>query len=730
MDMNEKRFEQERLETVKKRLLARLEAVEKQLTGRKKDVLSARREMGKEAPMAIRSFDDVITLAGYGSAVKSVEDSYLKLSKEREFLRKLVNSAYFARIDFAEDGGVPEKIYIGIGSFYDKDTFEFYVYDWRSPIASMFYEFDAGEAWYECAEGIIRGELQLKRQFRVYDGKMEYMYDSDAAVNDEILGKMLEANVEAKLKVIINSIQREQNAVIRSSGSKNLLVFGAAGSGKTSVGLHRLAYLLFQQNQLLLAKNILIISNNYVFNAYIAQILPELGEADVPRAVFNDIVSDFVPLNFKMYDFYEQAEYFLQNPGRNARRLAVQLKYSREFLAYMEQFLGEFQFKPGDITYDGEVICSGAELAHDLNVVNQHLSFKSKVARMLVYAEGKINDYFIMNEEVIRAGIKQKRVEIWKSTDIETQMPNYKDVWEQTRAQAKGQLTKSCGVSALKLYKQILTSYVRKDEFLADGLGDEIYRYTAENINAGHLFFEDWLVLLCVKCMIGEIPAASHIKHVLVDEAQDYAILQHYILKNMFNQAKFTLLGDLNQGILPVLGMSGEGAFMELYGEQNTAIMWLTKSYRSTKQINQLAAKFIDSDTSYFNREGCEPTLIIAEGFAEAIVELVMNKLPQSTNLTCILTKTAAQADMLYGQLKTQLNLNIIDNTEESLEKGLCIAPAVLCKGLEFDAVIIADFEPCDDRLHYLLCTRALHSLFIIAPKQRELFWRNKLGGN
>jgi len=722
MGSNEKQQEQERLNAVKERVSVRLEELQKKLTGRKKDVIAARREMYEDAPTQIHSFDDEITLAQYAQVVQRTEGSYFKLEKEAQLLEKLLNSAYFARIDFAENSVGLEKIYIGIGSFYNKDTFEFYVYDWRSPIASMFYEFDAGEAHYECADGTIRGEIRLKRQFRISDGQIEYVYDSDAAVNDEILGKMLSANVEAKLKVIINSIQREQNAVIRSSGNNNLLVFGAAGSGKTSVGLHRLAYLLFQQGQALSAKNILVISNNYVFNAYIARILPELGEADVPRAVFSDIVSKYAPQGFTVHDFYEQAEYFLRNPGQSTRHAAVGLKYSADFLAYMNSFFAGFKFKPSDITYNGEVVCSGAELAQDLNVTNKHLPFKSRLARLFVYAEGKINDYFTMNKDAINTDINQKRAELWQSTDVETHMPNYQELWEQTLARAKSQLNRSCRLSALKLYKQILVSYAQGK----DG-GNAICRYTAENINAKHLFYEDWLALLCVKCFTGEISVAGNIKHVLIDEAQDCSVLQHYILRHMFGQARFTLLGDLNQGILPMLGISNESAFMEMYGVQNATIMRLTKSYRSTKQINQLAAKFIENEVTYFNREGSAPTLIIAEDFAQAAINLIHNQLPAGTNLACILTKTAAATDQLYERLKPHLNISKIDNTNENLEKGVCIAPAVLCKGLEFDTVIIADFEPCDDKLYYLLCTRALHNLFIVAPKARESFWRKLL---
>ena len=734
MDSRDREFEVKRLGTVREKLNERLEIVEKLLQSKRGEVISTRKDAFDNMPNSVRSFDDVVSLAAVETAVKAVEGTYATAAKEAALLRKLMNSAYFARIDFKERNEETEQVYIGVGSFFDAETYEFYVYDWRSPIASMFYEFDEGEAEYTCVDGIIRGELLLKRQFRISGGEIRYAYDSGANVNDEILGSILAQNVEAKLKTIISSIQREQNAIIRSGAKGNLVVLGAAGSGKTSVGLHRLAYLLFQQGQAFSAKNVLIISKNHVFNGYIAQVLPELGEADVPRVVFEDIIKDFSPGGFELYDYYEQAEYFLQE-AEGIRRKSVEAKYSDGFLTFIDKFFEAFVFEPKDIMLEGfehngdvfepAVLISGAELAFDLNETNKGLGFKSRLKRMFVYASGKISDYFAMNKEEIDKRINAMRRASWLSSDTETPMPTFHDLLEQTQARARAKLVKDSGLRSVQLYKRVLREYLQ-----GVAHGEEIYEYTTENLNAGHLYFEDRLALMCVKLKVEEIPTAPHIKHVLIDEAQDYNVLQHHILKSLFSNAKFTVLGDLNQGVLPMLSMREEAALLDFYGGKNAEFMPLTKSYRSSRQINKLAATFIESEadreTEYFEREGSEPRLVAADTLTAAVAREILEALPADVNLICFLTKTAEKALEVYERLRTELSIFLVDNTAEVPASGVCIAPVMLSKGLEFDAVVIVD-EQMEDRLCYLMCTRALHHLVVVVSKDREGYWRGRM---
>jgi len=265
-----------------------------ELTG-EKSVLSmnARAEKERfwdECPHGIHDFDDVIQLNLQNNIIDTVEDLYAENEKKAARLEKMSLSPYFGRIDIMEEGNSDvEKIYIGAGSLSDKNH-RLWICDWRAPICSIFYDCDLGTGSYEAQGKCYRVELLLKRQIKVSNGELIYFYDTDSSVRDDVLAKVLSENTSAKLKVIIASIQKEQNAVIRNANAKNLLIYGPAGSGKTSVGLHRLAYLLYHQRERLKTKSVVVLSGNAIFDSYIANILPDLGEDSVSRYIWEQLV--------------------------------------------------------------------------------------------------------------------------------------------------------------------------------------------------------------------------------------------------------------------------------------------------------------------------------------------------------------------------------------------------------------------------------------------------------
>ncbi|MCL2171987.1 MAG: UvrD-helicase domain-containing protein, partial [Defluviitaleaceae bacterium] len=494
---------------------------------------------------------------------------------------------------------------------------------------------------------------------------------------------------------------------------KNLIVFGPAGSGKTSVGLHRLAYLLYHRRESLSPKNVLVISSNYVFSSYISHILPDLGEDEIPQIIFSDILKEFLPRNFAAGDFYAQAERLLAG-GDISQMAAI---CSAEFLTHMEKFFADFRFAATDVVYEDETIITKAELEQDLNENYAHLPFKSRLSRLFEIVRGRIDDYFAINENAIKSSIRKRNAAAFREAGDDVPADFHSEL---ARAKKEGQRALRRGLGAIGVYKRILR-----------GFHKEIYSERLGHIDEKRLYFEDLLAIACIKIHMGEAAFAGHIRHVLVDEAQDFNILQHYILRHMFPQSRFTLLGDINQGLFPAL-RPDSAALAAIYGAAQTEEMRLTRSYRSTIPINRLAARFIDDSPDYFARDGEPPLLVIDTDFTNAAADLLKSQIFPNAKTICLLTKTAAKARECYNALKSSLPIKIIENEDADLTAGIWVAPAMLAKGLEFDAVIFSDHEKTADSqtdrlLTYLLCTRALHNLAIIAPPENAQKWRDMI---
>ena len=332
----------------------RIEELRNKQTGLQEEINSQSKVLREEVTQLIRDFDDIVQLTMENAVLSQAQQQYTDAAKEILRLQKLKESPYFARIDYIDkEFEEANCAYIGAAGLSDAKTYQMYVCDWRAPVCELFYGFDTGDAWYETSHGRIDVELTGKRQYKIEDGRIVGMYDSNSSLYDEILGNVLSGHTGPKLKVIVESIQKEQNRAIRFTKAPHVLIYGPAGSGKTSVGMHRLAYILYVQKDQLKSEDIVVLSNNRIFSSYIAGILPQLCEDDVSHMVFQELLDSLLPRKMVCEDFYSQYRDLEAVSVRSSReeqaqmpqerRKMIALKYSKEMLSFIDNYFKEME---------------------------------------------------------------------------------------------------------------------------------------------------------------------------------------------------------------------------------------------------------------------------------------------------------------------------------------------------------------------------------------------------
>lgn len=620
-------------------------------------------------------------------------------ARDAYFYKKLRNAPYFARVDFKGDNALKEKkIYIGLRTLQKHDTFEMLVCDWRAPIASLFYEDFDDKAYFEAPRGRINGDLLLKRQFKFENGKLKYYVDSDLKIDDDILRDVLSSSSGEHLKVIVNSIQREQNKVIRHSDNENLLVIGPAGSGKTSVGFHRLAYLLYQNRTELSSAEIIMFSNNDIFSSYVADIIPELGEMPINYSSFYNIFAAEIP-TVTTGDYYSLAESIID--GDERRRKAASVKLSREFVDFLEYDTEVCEPQFSDITLYNQVVFSKEALLERF-LSDTENSQKARGERLAAYIQGVVDEYFINHRE-----------EIYLQIDAESEIDEdtaklFRAKRRDVKQEATQMIKSAILVDPVAVYIKLLEKYAQQTN--CPELLD-----TIASLDKGYLEFEDALGVVYVKSVLGMSAVLSGVKHILIDEAQDLAYIQHRLILKMFPRARVTLLGDTNQAIISELNTTSKEQLAKIY---NAKTLTLNKSYRSTKEINSYALKLLPEEKRYeiFERSGdaVDEACGDAEVFKNAVTAYA-----QLSPSTCIITRNLKDAIEAYNQLKATIpGLRICDNKSFELSHNPIVMPLALTKGLEFDNIIVYNkngaFSGDENKKYlYMASTRALHRLTI-----------------
>lgn len=716
MDAREITAEKAYLTDVLARLTRAVEVAGQAVEQENASLIREQERMWEDTRHIVRDLDDAVELLSHNRLVDARHRSYDIVQAEFAGLRSMLSAPYFGRIDFRDNMGTLQ-VYIGRRSFMDEEDLEIYVYDWRSPIASMFYDFDCGPAHYESPNGIVEGEMFLKRQYRIKDGVMQSMYDANALVQDDILGEILSQQAGHSLKVIAESIQKEQNQAIRFLTRRNMLVLGPAGSGKTSVGLHHIAYLLYHSRGRLTSQEIVAVSANHAFNEYIAGILPDLYESDIQRVVFADLIAERAPGDMRIGGYLDQVEYLLAAQPGDARAQWIGHLYSTRFLSHLISFVDEIPIQMIDIRYEGEIIACSAEFEAHMQAGDVK-TYIARLQRIDHYIQTQCEDYFVRNasgvREIIEAKIEREEVDLYTEHEVTTYIENQ---LQGCIAWHCAHIRKRNGLEEQSLLLRVVEDYLKSNE-LPSSLNDQ-FRLRMQRHS---LFFEDMLVLLCVKACMGKLPQQEEIRQALVDEAQDYGVLQHFLLRAIYPKAVFTLLADTNQAVLPCIGIGDAELFEQLYPGEMTTFP-LNKSYRSTGPIGALAASLIAhrQTMTYYQRQGSMPALIKTEASEKAVADILANQPYDGT--TAILTKTSKEAQKLYGAIGAETGAGIMTETTDTCVGQINIMPFYLSKGLEFDRVIVVlgDEDTGMQDAHNLLflyCTRALHELFLVCGQK------------
>lgn len=709
-------YEEERLRQTIAIAKEQLEQAGKSAEEKKAEIIEAKKEMRENTVHGILnlwSSEDFEALAELNQYANPVVDKIVGYEEEENkifLLENMVKSPYFARIDFQFEGEEEyEQIYIGHSSL-KKDAYqEMYVYDWRSPIASVFYRFMTGEAFYEAPGGRINGRLGLKRQYEIKNGVLEYFFDADVQVIDEFLRQLLSQNTSAKMKSIVETIQKEQDIVIRDMENDLLMVQGVAGSGKTSIALHRAAYLMYQGLQSRLsANNIMILSPNTVFEQYISGVLPELGESNVVSAVFEDILEKILH-HRKIQTRNELLERLLTDSRhKKVIKSSLEWKTSAHFQTVLERFLYDIPRKWivfEDVYYDGKLIIKSEKLREKILGRNETpLAMKLR----------QLEDYVI--ELIFGTGRKQRN--------------------GAEKNAVRQKLQEFTKLDVIALYKKMFENKEYFYSLVQDDIG-EIRTYTRRNLESSRIFYDDAIAIayLCLK--IYGVRDYKDIKQVVIDEAQDYYPLQYEILSLLFSGAKFTVLGDMHQTLAKQEDLSFYEQVQSILEKKSASgkkasLITLDKSFRCTNDILNFSLQFNthNPEIKSFNRNGDVPGIIVADNrdkLIEAIageVNICREKGFRSIGLLC---KTERNADSLFQVLKSEIDIQFIRSESVTDLQGVFIMPLYMAKGLEFDAVILCDanrdnYVDEDDRnLLYIACTRALHRLTLFCEGEKSL---------
>jgi len=597
---------------------------------------------------------------------------------KRKRLGKILDTPYFGRIDFKElkEGYGVLPVYIGIHSFYDSYNKKNLIYDWRAPISSMFYDHELGEASYIAPAEKIEGTISLKRQYRIRKGQMEFMLESSLAIHDDILQKELSSNADEKMKNIVATIQREQNKIIRNEDATILIIQGVAGSGKTSIALHRMAYMLYAFKNNLSAKDMLIISPNKVFADYISNVLPELGEETVPETCMEQILSRVLDNKYKFQNFFEQVDELLTKPDAGFID-RIRYKASFEFISQLDQFILHIEntyFKAIDVKLTKQVTIPAEYIEEQFRRFNRYPMRQRFEA---------ITDYIIEMAQIqyrIVANTAERNLlkkEIKKMFAGNNDIQVYKDFFQWIEKPAM-----------LKMRRSRLLEY-------AD-LAPLAYIHIA---------------------LEGNNPQ-NCTKHLLIDEMQDYSPIQYKVLQKLFPCRK-TVLGDACQSVNPYGSSTGDmiqKAFVT--GE----VMKLCKSYRSTFEITDFAQRIrTNNELEPVSRHGEKPQIIElknSEAEISAIANLIAAFKKSTYKSLGIICKTELQAKTIADKLKYYTNEGyFLSNQSHAFIQGIVITSAHMAKGLEFDEVIVPEanhinyHSEIDKSMLYVAVTRAMHQL-------------------
>ncbi|WP_028595780.1 RNA polymerase recycling motor HelD [Paenibacillus assamensis] len=763
MTTNHDQFEAEQLRVV--RVLEciddRLDSLQDELKFVKGDVVSIRQTFWDDVTVnmedASEEAETAASIKQQAELLSERERSYRRAHKQAKILHRLQQSPYFGRIDFQEKGELKaEQIYLGTGSLLDDEGMEFLIYDWRAPISSLYYDYPPGKAEYKTPDGTISGELALKRQFIIRGEQIKSMFDTGVTIGDELLKEVLGKQADSQMRSIVATIQREQNRIIRNEHSRLLVVQGAAGSGKTSAALQRVAYLLYRYRETLQAEQIVLFSPNPMFNHYVSTVLPELGEENMQQVTYQEFLEHRLQNEYVVEDPFTLLEYeysAMNEPEYEARLQGIHYKSSTVFLAVIKRYvdyLSQQGLKFKDLTFHDKVIIAGEEMGEYFYSLDSSYSVPNRIEivkdwllkrltdiakqeRNKTWVEDAVElldkeDYLWAHQELKRRRGKHEDEEAFDDFDAERNLLVAKLVQEHFKP-LRNMVKKLEFIDLSRIYIQLFEDGVSMEQLYSDGERpaewERIASDTVTRLKDKMMPYEDATPFLDLQGRLEGVQVNTNIRHVFIDEGQDYSPYQYFYIRRMFPRSKLTVLGDFNQAIFTHTGMSnGLQAMLAHYNKNETEMIVLARSYRSTRPIIEFTRQFIEGgqEIEPFNRDGNKPTVTYVSDEAERatrIVAQISQMQQEGYESIAVICKTTAESKRAHKLLASQLSIRLVHKETSVFEGGVVVIPAYLAKGVEFDAVIL--FDASSDRyskdnerkLFYTACTRAMHELHL-----------------
>jgi DNA helicase II / ATP-dependent DNA helicase PcrA len=745
--------EQNRVDSILKEIDKKAEKWNESSSGVGSDALQLRKTFWEDVTVNFDESDDVeetfTSIKQQAALLSERERTQSQMIKQLKTLSRLRFSPYFGRVDFHEEGeSQTEKIYLGIASLMDEKEENFLIYDWRAPISGLYYDYSPGPANYKTETDIIEGTMELKRQFVIKSGKIKAMFETGVTIGDEMLQEVLGNNADTQMKTIVATIQKEQNQIIRNDSSSLVIVQGVAGSGKTSAAMQRVAYLLYRYRNIINSENIMLFSPNPLFNSYVGTVLPELGEENMQQATFQEYLATRFGGNYTLEDPFEQMEYLLKANKDGAyymRKDSIRFKSSLEFKYLLDRFaekLSKESLPFKNIGFKKRIIISKEDINTYYDSIDDTISIPNRLQQ--------VKEWLI--KELKKKAKKEQKQE-WVEKEIQfLEKEDYLEAYKQSQ-QKQGSANDTFNdyereqkwltemvvkkrfkplFNSVKKLKFVDTRAIFIDFFKEDHgkialLPDEWEKSSAvtiSNLEKRIIAYEDATPFLYLQDLVEGRKSNTSIRHVFIDEAQDYTPFQFAYIKMMFPYSKMTLLGDMNQAIYS--GPTGAPTILaesELdFGEKE--IYKLTKTYRSTRQIVEFTRQLIEGGELIepFNRNGPKPVIVQIDDCYDqstAASELIVKMQEAGHKNIAIICKTAKESKTAFEAIKQNHDARLIEKGTLTFESGINVVPAYLAKGIEFDAVLIFDVSEYqreeERKLLYTACTRAMHELYVLS---------------
>lgn len=657
-------------------------------------------------------------------------------------LEKSIEKPYFARVDFKEEGKENiQRLYVGKTSLVDDENNELLIVDWRAPIATLYYEGRLGNAQYDCEDGVINGDISLKRQYAIEKSKLLDIYDIDITTNDEFLQASLNSLKDNRLKDIVSTIQEEQNRVIRANMWKPLIVQGAAGGGKTTIALHRIAYLLYNNENTLSPDNFMIIAPNRFFLSYISDVLPELGVDNVKQNTFEDFAIEFIGEDSKIIDPSIKLRNIIEG-NKNLSKI-TSFKTSIEFKKLIDRFLKhvEINYIPKlDFKVNETILYSYKEIVElfknnynylpfekRINEIRKHFINRTKGDKQKIL--DKIENDYEDKLNKIRWAFKdspERRTKIIEVADERDEL--FKRVRNKLSSLVRDYFKNIKPLSTIEYYKEFIMSLIK---WKPDGVIGELAKETLKNLENNLIEIEDLAPLMYIKLKVYGVEESLNLKHIVIDEAQDFNLLQFDVLKEILGSGSMTILGDICQGIYSYRGTKDWDMVNNYIFDEEAQMLGLEQSYRTTIEIMNGATEVLKTlkdeklpVAKPVIRHGEEITINSVEDYYTLALQLEKdinenkNKGYKSLALIC---KTLEECKKLKIELdKNNIGVNLVEGGENDFIGGAVLIPSYLVKGLEFDMVVICNASKenysenqLDVKLLYVAMTRPLHNLKI-----------------